>query len=317
YLNSLSKMKSWRPVIHPNGTTDYEYLWVPKTQISGDPSAEYHVYGFEWDEEGTKFYLDGELVQETDRSPNYPMMTILSLYTDAGMGADENIYPKEAYIDYFRVYKKDEAPRATNVVMDIDDVPEYFYIPDEGAEQVQAAAYVSDQFDQPFADAGVKWRLSETVDVFQPESAAAVTVPGVTVDAATGLVTISSEAQSDQDIFLTAYVNDQVKQTRHIKLSKAPAEPCRIQFGEPQHPDGGIGAIQVEARVVSQYGADLELPVQYQLSSDISGRQAAELEGVSLSQNGALVIADSVPDGTVIIVTAFYEDLYNHFIYKV
>lgn len=86
YLAPLEKMKAWRPVIHPNGSNEIEYLWAPESEIPGDPSSEYHIYGFEWDENGTKFYVDNKLVNETDRSPNYRMMTIFSVYATGGMG---------------------------------------------------------------------------------------------------------------------------------------------------------------------------------------------------------------------------------------
>lgn len=69
----------------------------------------WHVYGFEWDPDGMKFYIDNELVGSSADSPSYRMMTFLGIYRDCGWdGYNDGIYPKEYEIDYFRVYKREE-----------------------------------------------------------------------------------------------------------------------------------------------------------------------------------------------------------------
>ncbi|HYY11001.1 MAG TPA: family 16 glycosylhydrolase [Kineosporiaceae bacterium] len=86
---------------------------LPVTMSPGkNDSTEFHVYGFDWSPEGMKFYVDGELKAQTTQSPNYRMATIFSMYasTDSSYwsGQDNGVYPKKWYIDYFRVYKKQD-----------------------------------------------------------------------------------------------------------------------------------------------------------------------------------------------------------------
>lgn len=315
YLAPLESMKNWRPVIHPNGTTDYKYHWLPAYTIPGTPSSEYHVYGFEWDETGTKFYVDGQLASESDRSPNYPMMTFLTTYATGGMGADRNIYPKDTYIDYFRVYKKREAAKPTNVILNNGSSPDFALVPEQGTSQVQMTAQVTDQFDRAIT-AQVRWKLSETVDGFTPASTPSAQVQGVTIDENTGLLTVDSAAQEGADVFVTAYVSDMVKQTYHVKLSKDPAAPQKVLFQTPAvvvKP----GETKVNAVLYDQYGKPMQLGVRYQLSEDISAVKTAQVEGVSLSQDGALRIADTVSDGTVLVVTARSGGKYNNLLVKV
>ncbi len=82
-----------------------EYLRAPLDYSLADT---WHVYGFEWDPDGMKFYIDNELVSTSDQSPSYRMMTFLGIYRDCGWdGANDGIYPKDWAIDYFRVYKRE------------------------------------------------------------------------------------------------------------------------------------------------------------------------------------------------------------------
>lgn len=301
-LGGLKEMKAWRPVIHPNGTQDYEYLWVPEYTIPGDPAREYHIYAFEWDETGTKFYVDNQLAAQTDRTPNYRMMTIFSVYAQGGMGDDRGIYPKDTYIDYFRVYKQDKAPRPTSVALNGGATPDFVAIPETGSSTVKLQAQVLDQFDQANT-AKVKWRLSETVAGTNPQSSAVVQVPGVTIQEDTGVLTIQSSVKEDADIFVTAYVNNDVKQTYHIKATKTPSAPRRILFaGEKTIAPGA--KLSLEARLYDQFMQAQDVPVQYRLVTDISGAQEAKINGVSVGQDGVLQVQSAVPPGTVIIVQA-------------
>ncbi len=78
-----------------------------RNPLDFDLADSWHIYGFEWDENGIKFYVDNELIAESKNSPDYRMCTLLGLYRDCGWdGENDNVYPKEFVVDYFRVYKK-------------------------------------------------------------------------------------------------------------------------------------------------------------------------------------------------------------------
>lgn len=311
-IGDLKKMKAWRPVIHPNGTTDYKYLWVPESQIPGDPSNEFHIYGFEWDENGTKFYVDNQLVQETDRSPNYRMMTFLSTYATGGMGTDRGIYPKDTYIDYFRIYKKDEAAKPSSVVLNDYATPDYIYVPEQGSNTVQMSAVALDQFDQPI-DAVIQWKLSDTIDGFTPTKTESAVLKGVAINPQTGAVTVSSDADLTQDVFVTAYVNDKVKQTYHIKLSKEVGLPQRVLFEQGIDTVAPGSVTAVTAKLYDQYRqAVTYYPVEYQLSTDTTGTQQASIAGVSIDSQGNLHVGEEVAPGTLLIVTAKSAGKYNN-----
>lgn len=96
--------------LHALRDTKLKYAHIPyRTDV--DLSEDFHVYGFEWDESGMKFYLDHELYWEIDQSPDYPMVTLLQINDGDGgwIGElDRSIpYPKEFLVDYLRVYKRE------------------------------------------------------------------------------------------------------------------------------------------------------------------------------------------------------------------
>ncbi len=78
--------------------------------VNTDLSKEFHVYGFEWDETGMKFYFDNQLMKQTTQTPDYKMTTLLGIYEApnswTGIPDPNATYPKKFEIDYFRVYKK-------------------------------------------------------------------------------------------------------------------------------------------------------------------------------------------------------------------
>lgn len=313
YLAPLKKMKAWRPVIHPNGSTEIDYLWVPEAEIPGDPSSEYHIYGFEWDENGTKFYVDNKLVNETDRSPNYRMMTIFSVYATGGMGEDQNIYPKDTYIDYFRIYKKNEPAKASNVIVNGGQAADCLLVPESGVWTKQMTAQVTDQFDKPVAGA-VKWKLSETVDGEKPASTPVAVRKGVTIDPATGLLTVSAGADLQQDIFVTAYAGDTVKQTVAFRLSADEPAARRVLFGADTPGTVRAGeTVRLSARLEDQYAQPLTgHRMRYSLVTDVAAVEEWTIDGVTLSQDGTLTLAASVPKGTQIIVAARSMGRYDH-----
>lgn len=306
-LSSLGGMKAWRPVIHPNGTTDYEYHWVDEAEIPGNPMLEYHIYGFEWDEDGVKFYVDNKLVSSSDRSPSYRMMTFLTLYATGGLGEDRGIYPKEAFIDYIRVYKrKDTVDKPMDVRLDMTTVPDYVLVPEEGSTQVKLGAHLLDGMDRRM-DGDVKWRLSQTIDGFAPAASPAYEKPGVTLSDDGILTVTSSSWAGNKDVFVTAYYSDNVKQTYHIKLSRDTVRDDRLMF------EGGYRAvysiskgesITLNARLFDQYLNVRNVRPQYFLAADLTGI-AGEYDGVSI-EGGTVSVAQnsSLKAGDVIVVVA-------------
>ncbi len=49
----------------------------------------------EWTPTALKFYYDNELFKVIYGSPDYEMGTILNIYTDAGSGVHNDVWPKE------------------------------------------------------------------------------------------------------------------------------------------------------------------------------------------------------------------------------
>ncbi len=311
-LTSVKGMKAWRPVIHPNGTTDYEYHWVEEGQIPGNPMLEYHIYGFEWDEEGVKFYVDNKLVSSSDRSPSYRMMTFLTLYATGGLGEDRGIYPKEAFIDYLRVYKrKDMADKPSSVQLDMTSVPDCVYVPQQGESRINLKASVLDGMDKVMKDKQVKWRLSQTIDGFDPASSAPYEKQGVSLSEDGTLIVTPQAWAGNKDLFVTAYYSDEVKQTYHIKLSRDSARDDRLMFT-----DGGSGykavytvakgkRVTLKATLFDQYlRARTGVEAQFFLARDLAGAPAA-YDGVTLS-GGTLTLSasSSLQSGDIIVVVA-------------
>ena len=65
---------------------------------------DWHIYSMEWTPSGIRFFLDGELITETQQSPNYPMQLMLNFYEFPDETA--NIAKEDAWfdIDYIRAY---------------------------------------------------------------------------------------------------------------------------------------------------------------------------------------------------------------------
>lgn len=318
-LSSLDGMKAWRPVIHPNGTTDYEYHWVDGAEIPGNPMLEYHIYGFEWDEDGVKFYVDNRLVSSSDRSPSYRMMTFLTLYATGGLGEDRGVYPKEAFIDYIRVYKRgDTVDKPMSVQPDMTAVPDYVFVPEEGSNSVQLRAYLLDGMDRRMGT-DVKWRLSETIDGFTPATSPAYEKAGVTLTAG-GLLTVTNEAWAGgKDLFVTAYYSDGVKQTYHIKLARDTVRDDRLMFetdlsaessgyaGDGYRAVYSVakgGSVTLNATLFDQYLDARDIQPQYFLAEDLTGKTGV-YDGVTLS-GGTLTVAENsaLETGDMIVVVA-------------
>ena len=100
----------WRICAYGWNDPDFSTSWsIEEVSLpSGSPTSEFHTYAVDWTPSYLKFYYDDQLIKTIYDSPDYPMGTILNIYTDAGSGAHNDVWPKEWYIDYFRVWKLDE-----------------------------------------------------------------------------------------------------------------------------------------------------------------------------------------------------------------
>lgn len=77
--------------------------------LEGTYDDSYHVYAMEWTPDGLTFYVDGKEICSTTNSPQYRMGMFLGIYTDcvSFTGAANDVYPKEFWVDYIRVYQKE------------------------------------------------------------------------------------------------------------------------------------------------------------------------------------------------------------------
>ena len=103
----FSKPDTWRIAAYNWGSPDFIPYWDGcECQTTGSPTSEFHVYGMDWSPTELKFYYDGVLVRTIADAPNQAMGIILGIYTDAGSGVHNNVWPKSWAVDYLRVFKK-------------------------------------------------------------------------------------------------------------------------------------------------------------------------------------------------------------------
>ncbi|MBP2000197.1 hypothetical protein J2Z69_001216 [Paenibacillus shirakamiensis] len=105
----FSKPQTWRIAAYGWGDPNFLSSWEGSEDLvpSGTPSAEYHIYGMEWTPTELKFYYDNQLYKTINQAPQMKMGMILGIYTDAGSGEHNNVWPKTWNVDYVRVWKKD------------------------------------------------------------------------------------------------------------------------------------------------------------------------------------------------------------------
>jgi hypothetical protein len=105
----FSKPQNWRIAGYGWGDANFLGSWYLSDQAvpTGSPTSEYHLYGMEWTPTELKFYYDNQLYRTISDAPNMPMGMILGLYTDAGSGQHNDVWPKTWNVDYIRVWKKD------------------------------------------------------------------------------------------------------------------------------------------------------------------------------------------------------------------
>lgn len=98
---------NWRIAAYGWNDPNFQTSWqiTDSAVPSGDPSNEFHIYAVEWTPESLKFYYDNELYYQIDDAPDYEMGMILNIYTDAGSGTHNDVWPKEWAVDYIRVWK--------------------------------------------------------------------------------------------------------------------------------------------------------------------------------------------------------------------
>ncbi|RZU63071.1 glycoside hydrolase family 16 protein [Zhihengliuella halotolerans] len=102
----FSTPDKWRIAAYGWGDPDFLSSWaMEEVPVSGTPTEEFHVYGMDWTPWGLKFYYDGELVKTINDAPNQPMGFVVNIYTGAGSGAPNDVWPKQWEVDYLRVFK--------------------------------------------------------------------------------------------------------------------------------------------------------------------------------------------------------------------
>jgi hypothetical protein len=262
------------------------------------------------------------------------MLQILSLYLGRanrnkadGFGDDRGIYPKDAVVDYLRIYKKRDTPKPYSV--QIIKAPYNFKVPSSGTSTFTMKARVLDQYDREITSelSNIRWKFSNTVSGPQrsPGSSdwTSPTPSGVSINATTGVVTVNSNAPENQNIYVTAYhvnnngsgaaggdntipLNRGAFETRHIRLSKPadtgaarakvihfdnfPINRVRITSGE---------TLDVAAKMYDQYGAVYGSTLTYKITQDHTGEKEISIPGVTLNETNLTVNA---PAGTAIIV---------------
>lgn len=85
-----------RPFTDPTLTDEFSF-----EPVTVDP-LEFHRYAAEWSPEGSRFYVDGELVKSSRQAPAYPLQLMLALYEFEPGGT----YPKLFEVDYVRGYRR-------------------------------------------------------------------------------------------------------------------------------------------------------------------------------------------------------------------
>jgi len=125
--------------LHPWDDPKLKEISIP-VKTGKDLSADFHVYGFEWDPAYIRLYIDGVQMAQIDQSPDYRMMTILSMTQHENNPwldpLDPNLPdPKDYQIDYYRVFKK------TDQLVNEPTVNQATYV--SPGENLAGAAYAS------------------------------------------------------------------------------------------------------------------------------------------------------------------------------
>ena len=102
----FSTPDKWRIAAYGWGDPNFLSSWVgEEVPVSGTPTEEFHVYGMDWTPWALKLYYDGALVKTINDAPNQAMGFIVNIYTGAGSGQPNSVWPKQWEVDYLRVFK--------------------------------------------------------------------------------------------------------------------------------------------------------------------------------------------------------------------
>ena len=117
---SLNKNGKDYPINTHNGSGENDHTTPFTYTADVDLTADFHVYGFEWDEYFLRFYFDGKLIHEISNEDtdvySVEQNAIFDMETFAWAGypekedfyVDENGYfTGDFYVDYFRVWRSD------------------------------------------------------------------------------------------------------------------------------------------------------------------------------------------------------------------
>lgn len=137
----FSTPNAWRIASYGWNDPNFQTRWniSEDTLPSGNPTSEFHLYAMEWTPDSLKFYYDNQLYKVIYDSPDYEMGTILNIYTDAGSGVHNEVWPKEWAIDYLRVWKlndgydKTEPTENSKYVIKNRETGKYMYIDENQA----------------------------------------------------------------------------------------------------------------------------------------------------------------------------------------
>ena len=131
----FDRSSNWRIAAYGWNDPNFQTSWqiTDSAVPSGNPSEEFHIYAVEWTPECLKFYYDNQLYYTINDAPDYEMGMILNIYTDAGSGTHNNVWPKEWEVDYIRVWKDNDGYEEETPVYTIQNhqTGHYMYIDPE------------------------------------------------------------------------------------------------------------------------------------------------------------------------------------------
>lgn len=124
---------AWRIAAYGWNDPNFQTSWYLSQDPvpSGSPTEEFHVYAMEWTPTRLNFYYDNQLFKTIYDSPDYDMGMILNIYTDAGSGVHNDVWPKEWAIDYVRVWKPEngyEEPAEESVMLKNRQTGKFAYV---------------------------------------------------------------------------------------------------------------------------------------------------------------------------------------------
>lgn len=128
----FSRSNTWRIAACGWNDPNFQTSWAISENAvpAGNPSEEFHIYAVDWSPECLKFYYDNQLYMTIYDAPDYDMGMILNIYTDAGSGTHNDVWPKEWAVDYIRVWKANEGYEEETTLYNIQNrqTGHYMYI---------------------------------------------------------------------------------------------------------------------------------------------------------------------------------------------